>query len=374
MPFRLMLPKPACHSWEPSPDDLPPLEDRDVDALVTMLSSIPVAPPKPGRFRLIYPKQISLSTFVESEHPRNLGKFAEKSGAKGKEKAPAKPKKPKQSQEEKDAASSQKFDELMATKTPADAKAFRSARADGIAIPPAWTEVSYHGKGADILAAGRDAKGRKQRAENPEYRQRISDANNARITKDLIPRMPEIRKKLRADAIAGNEEAKVLYLISLTGFRIGGKGDGKAKEQAFGASTLTGDHVKVDGDTVTFNFPGKHGVKQEHSVTDPVVAKMMKGAQPGKPIFNTKDAKVRAAWQDQYGGEKVHDIRHVVASEIAKAEINKLIPPPPRNEKDRKKLIMEVSTTAAKTLGNNPSQTLGTYIDPRLWDRVKVAA
>ena len=274
----------------------------------------------------------------------------------------------------KQATAEAKFAALLATKTPQDRQAFERARADGVAIPPAWTQVTYHGKDQNILAEGRDDKGRKQRAENPEYRQRISDANNARITTELRPRMAALRQQLRKDAESGNEEAKVLYLISLTGFRIGGKGDGKAKQQAFGASTLMGDHVKVDGNTVTFDFPGKKGVRQQHAINDPIVAAMMKDAKPGQPVFATRDVKVREAWQSKYGGEKVHDIRHVVASEIAEKELAKRVPPPPKNDKQRKAMIKEVATIAAHTLGNDPAQTLGTYIDPQLWSKVQVAA
>jgi len=282
--------------------------------------------------------------------------------------------KPKPSKEEKAAQAERKFSELMASKTPEDAEAFQRARADGIAIPPAWTEVTYYGADKDIRAEGRDDKGRKQRAENPEYRQRVSDENNARISRDLKPRMGEIREQLRQDAMAGNEESKVLYLISHTGFRIGGRGDGKAKVQAFGASTLQGEHVAVSGDTVTFDFPGKKGVRQHHTVVDPVLADMLRDTKPGEKIFSTRDDKVRAAWQDRYGGAKVHDIRHVVATELAERALAQKIPPPPKTKMERKKIIKDVATIAAQTLGNNPSQTLGTYIDPQLWSRVEVAA
>lgn len=66
--FRLMLPKLVYHSWEPSPDDLPPLEDRDVDALVTMLSDVPKPrhQSQPG-FRLRFPdRPLMLSSAVEA--------------------------------------------------------------------------------------------------------------------------------------------------------------------------------------------------------------------------------------------------------------------------------------------------------------------
>lgn len=265
------------------------------------------------------------------------------------------------------------FDQYMSAKNKTDAEVFREAKADGISIPPAWTQVTYYGATQDIIAEGRDLVGRKQRMENPEYRKRISAENNARITRDLKPRMQQLRERLREDAIAGDEQSKVLYLISLTGFRIGGRGDGRSKVQAFGASTLRGEHVSVEGDTVTFDFPGKKGVRQQHTVTDPVIAGMMQEAKSGHAIFTTRDSKIRDAWKSKYGGEKVHDLRHVVATEIAEKELINSVPPRPKTEREKKRLIKSIAKTAAKKLGNNPSQTLGTYIDPRLWDRLKVA-
>lgn len=265
------------------------------------------------------------------------------------------------------------FEKLIATKSDEDKAAFRKSKADGVSIPIAWTEVVYHGKDADIIAEGRDSKGRKQRAERPDYRQGLSDQNNDRIAKTLTPKMDGIRKQLRKDAVAGNEEAKVLYLIAMTGFRIGGKGDGKAETEAFGASTLRGEHVKIDGDTVTFDFSGKKGVRQQHSLKDSMVASWFGGVKPEENLFKTRDVKVREAWQEKYGGVKVHDIRHVVASELAKTNLDKLIPPKPKNKKESDALKTKVGTIVGEKLGNNPSQAIGTYIDPSLWKVLQVA-
>ena len=93
----------------------------------------------------------------------------------------------------------------------------------------------------------------------------------------------------------------------------------------------------------------------------------MKGLTPGQNVFSTRDTKVRDAWQKRYGGTKVHDIRHVVATEIAQGELDKHIPPPPRNAKERKSLVKAIVAVAAAKLGNNPSQARDTYIDPGIW-------
>jgi len=302
-------------------------------------------------------------------NPRLLEAFCPTGKGRGKDNScsPKKKNVPKITDDDKMKA----FEKLISGKSDDDKAAFLKAKQEGISIPLAWTGVVYYGADENIIAEGRDAKGRKQRQENAAYRQGLSDKNNERISKNLTPKMNAIRKKLKADAVAGNEESKVLYLITETGFRIGGKGDGKAATQAFGASTLKGKHVKVSGDTVTFDFTGKKGVRQTHTVKDKVVAGWVKQAKPDENIFNTNDVKVRTAWQQKYGGEKVHDIRHVVASELAKETLQLLIPPKPKNERELNALKKKVSTTVGDKLGNNPSQALGTYIDPGIWKEAK---
>jgi DNA topoisomerase IB len=273
---------------------------------------------------------------------------------------------------EKAAQAEARFEQSIASKSQADQSAFRAARADGVAIPPAWNNVSYYGKDGEngIIAQGTDAKGRRQRQEVPEFRERMIAEKHDRIAKNLSPRMPEITDQLRKDAAAGDEESKVLYLITQTGFRIGGEGDGKAKEQAFGASTLRGEHVRVEGDTVHFDFPGKKGVRQQHSVTDPVIADMMRGAVPGEPVFKTRDAKVRDTWK-KHGGEKVHDIRSHVATETARAALARLVPPKPKNKKEFDSLKKMVAEEAARKLGNRPAESLKTYINHSVFEVAK---
>jgi len=301
--------------------------------------------------------------FKEEDHPRaENGQFGSGGSA-----VPA----AKEKQKKEVISKEDKFAALMKRKTEQDQQQFTAAHKDGFAIPPAWTNVQYFGKSGQngIIAQGTDAKGRKQRLEDPKYRAAKIAEKQERIANNLSPRMPKITDELRKSANSGNQEAEVLYLITQTGFRIGGIGDGKAKEQAFGATTLTGDHVRVDGSKVMFNFPGKHGVQQIHEVDDPIIAKMMKGVKPGEKIFKTTDAKVRQAWK-KYGGEKVHDIRSYVATQTAKKAIESIIPPKPHNEKEMRKLQMEVATIAAKKLGNRPEESLATYINPHVFEAV----
>lgn len=278
-------------------------------------------------------------------------------------------------------AAGQTFEEIMALKTPQQRALFMKAKKDGIAIPPKWTDVKYYGKEGKpgkphIKAEGRDEAGRPQSTRDKAHTINTSNENNARIAKKLAPRMDDIRKKLAIEVKdSGSDESKVLYLMTKSGFRIGGEGDGLAKIEAIGASTLRGEHVKVDGNKVHFDFPGKKGVQQVHTIDDPIVAKIIKDAKPenGKNLFNTSDAKVRAHWKKAYSGDKPHDIRHVVATETA-LDAMKSHPKTVKSEKEKLSIMKEVSTIAAKKLGNNPSQALGTYIDPGIWKAIKVTS
>jgi DNA topoisomerase-1 len=265
----------------------------------------------------------------------------------------------------------ERFELNMAKKSPADASAFRAARADGVAIPPAWTGVIYYGKEpADgKIAVGYDAVGRKQVVESQAYRDRQIALKHERIRANLAPIFPRAVAVLRQAARNGDEASQVLYLITQTGFRIGGRGDGRSRHAAYGASTLLGEHASVKGNTVTFDFPGKHGVTQQHQITDPVIAAMFRETPPGRRVFTVSDAKIRAAWK-AVGGEKVHDIRSLLATQIAEREVAARVPPVPATARARMALKKEVATIVAKTLGNNPSESLKTYIDHTVFERV----
>jgi hypothetical protein len=97
---------------------------------------------------------------------------------------------------------------------------------------------------------------------------------------------------------------------------------------------------------------------------------MMQNAKPGEPIFHVSQAKIRSEWKS-HGGEKVHDIRSYVATEIAKKVLKSLIPPNPKTDKEFKNLQLAVATVAAKKLGNRPEESLITYINPKIFEVAK---
>jgi DNA topoisomerase IB len=109
-----------------------------------------------------------------------------------------------------------------------------------------------------------------------------------------------------------------LRLIRATAFRNGGD-DNTGDVKAYGASNLSAKHVSFDGDTTNFDFTGKLGVRQQHSLTDPeITADLKRRSERGGRLFNTDDGKVRAYLKQAGGDFKVHDFRTWNATNLAK--------------------------------------------------------
>jgi DNA topoisomerase-1 len=242
----------------------------------------------------------------------------------------------------------------------------------GLKIPPAWTEVEIASDpNARLLAVGRDAKGRTQRLYSIAHSeaQLVEKFNRQREFNEALPKLLE---RIEADAASGRnkEEASVLRLIAQSGFRVGGEADTGAKIKAYGASTLKPEHVKIDSDTVKFDFIGKLGVRQEHEIKDADLARDLRARQEsGNPqLFRTNDRAVRA-YLNSISGEKsfkVHDFRTWNATEAARKAIEERETPSTSEEYWRAR--DEVGDIAAKKIGDTRTIALDSYIDPFVFE------
>lgn len=245
-------------------------------------------------------------------------------------------------------------------------------RIKALAIPPAWKNVSLSDDPNSALqATGIDAKGRMQYRYSAAHSEAAAAEKFHRL-QDFNKALPNIRngidKDLSDPKSANHETAMCLHLIDKTGFRIGSERDTRAKEKAFGASTLTSDHVSVQGDIIRFKFTGKKGVMQEHSLTDRHLAEFVRNRK-GK-LFNTTDEKVRDYLKNVSGDDfKVKDFRTYRGISLALSEIKKS--PVAKSQKEFKKLQNSIAKRVASFLGNTPSMALKAYIDPAVWHRSK---
>ena len=191
-----------------------------------------------------------------------------------------------------------------------------------LGIPPAWADVHVaDDPNAARIAVGKDSKGRTQSRYSTAH---TSEAQAQKFTRlqQFNDALPGVMDRVN-DSLAtghGEEEAAVLRLIHQTGFRNGGDEDTGGAVKAYGASNLRAEHVRFDGDTTHFDFTGKLGVRQQHSLTDPeITADLRERAADGGALFNTTDARVRD-YLKQSGDFKVHDFRTWNATDLAARE------------------------------------------------------
>lgn len=244
-------------------------------------------------------------------------------------------------------------------------------------IPPAWENVTIaEDASADLLVKGTDAKGRSQSIYSEAHWAKAAQKKFAR-TNELRQKEKQIRQELLNDMRSAKtkEEATCLLLIQRTGIRPGGEGDTKAAKQAYGATTLQGQHVVVDGSDVRLKYTGKKGVERDVLVTDSrlkadLIRRKKKAGDSGK-LFNTDAGKLlRYSKSKDGGGFKTKDFRTARGTSTA-IELMKQVKRP-KNMKEYKKAVREVAKGVAERLGNTPAVALQSYIDPTVFSKWRV--
>jgi DNA topoisomerase-1 len=250
--------------------------------------------------------------------------------------------------------------------------ASHDARRKELKLPPAWTDVRINkDHNADLQATGKDKKGRTQYRYSAEHSESAAAEKFDRL-KEFNKELPQIRSKVAADLKNKDlsedlqEAAAVLTLIDKTGFRVGSDTDTGADKQAYGASTLRAEHVKIKGDEVTFTFVGKKGVDIEKVLEDKQLAALLKPrVAAGGRLFDTSDAKVRDYLHSRDGDFKVKDFRTWHGTTTALRAIKDR--EAPKNKTEYERFRKEVGKVVADHLGNTPTVALASYIDPAVW-------
>ncbi len=236
----------------------------------------------------------------------------------------------------------------------------------GEPIPASWTDVqTFKDSSSHIIASGVDKNGKRKYLYSAAHKEGKTAAKFMRL-KNVDKAMPAIRS---ATATAGRHDdaAAVLYMISETGFRVGGEGGMTAGKPTYGATTLQAKHVTIKGNSVTFKFTGKKGVPVRQVVKDPVLANLigtrLQGKEPTDRIFNTGQKQVLQHLRGISSSEfKVHDLRTWNGTKMAERLVNSL--PAPVNKKGYEAARKMVGERVAEFLGNTPVVSLSSYIAP----------
>ncbi len=243
-------------------------------------------------------------------------------------------------------------------------------------IPPAWTDVMVSSDSKpSLLAVGKDSKSRVQSRYSSEHTAQAAKEKFSRVV-DLTTKVPKLMKKSQKDMLDRNQtqrtrdNAATVYLIARTGFRPGSDKDTGAETQAFGASTLEKRHIKVKGETSTFDFVGKKGVTITKTVRDQALAgylsEKLATLKANEKVFDTSGTSAMTYMRSVTGPQyKLKDLRTWNGTAVAANLVGR--EPVPATAAALKDQQRRISKAVAEHLGNTPAIALASYINPMVW-------
>jgi len=287
-------------------------------------------------------------------------------------------------------------------------------RIRALAIPPAWDDVWIcpHANG-HIQALGTDARGRRQYRYHDAWRMR-RDAEKFDRMQSFGKALPQVRAVCERELSNasnskrnqkgsrkndGNQKgggkndgmggsitlprvlAAAVRLLDLGFFRIGTE-EYADENETYGLATIRKEHVRVDGDLVTFDYPAKGGLQRLQSVVDPAVAGLvtaLKRRRGGGPeLLAYKDGESQR-WRDvrsadinafvkQHMGEDftAKDFRTWNATVLCAVAL--AVSEHAESTTARKRAVRRAIEEVAHYLGNTPAVCRKSYVDPRVID------
>jgi DNA topoisomerase IB len=258
-----------------------------------------------------------------------------------------------------------------------------------LATPPAWQEVWICPDPIGHLqATGIDAAGRKQYLYHEIWRAQRDREKFARML-DFARALPRLRRRA-AEALAGDElgAARVLAcavrLLDVGLFRVGGE-EYAERGRGLGLATLDKEHVRIDGDSVRFDYPAKRGVRRSHAVEDPdalpVIGALKRRRGGGSQLLAYRAGRrwieVRSEDINEYIKEHLgdafsaKDFRTWNATVLAAVAVDRETA---RTKTARKRAMDGAVRLVAEELGNTPAVARRSYIDPRVFDRYRAGS
>jgi DNA topoisomerase I len=258
-------------------------------------------------------------------------------------------------------------------------------RIDELRIPPAWTDVAINPAATGKLQAiGKDAAGRWQYLYHQSHVRKQEAKKFKRLIKfaEALPKMrATISGQLRQQELGKEKVLACILRVLSTCFMRPGSQVYASEHGSYGLATLRSKHVKVKGDVVEFDFPGKSGVRQQRELKDRHVAKVIKSLlkYPGREVFKFPNGsgelvKVTSRHINEYikdiMGESftAKDFRTwagtlVCASALARVSAEAL-----EKRGALKRSVVAAIKETAELLGNTPAVCRSAYICPEIID------
>ena len=242
-----------------------------------------------------------------------------------------------------------------------------------LTLPPTWKHVHINpDPDANLLAVGQDSKARTQYVYSMKFRESQAAIKFARI-KELDEKFDDIAEKNTKDCRSKDarlrEHAECARLIMVMGVRPGSDNDTGAEVQAYGATTLQGQHVTTVDGVLHLHFVGKKSVEITLPIHDPELADMLreraKKTGPSGQLFPEVSDKSLLEYVHGLGPFKTKDFRTRLGTKIARDTVSSM--KVPTNMREYEKSVREVARHVASNLGNTAAVALSAYISPVVW-------
>ena len=256
-------------------------------------------------------------------------------------------------------------------------------RIENLKVPPAWEDARIaRSPSAKVQAIGYDSAGRLQYLYHPKYRERKEHEKFERILRfsDVLPEMRRITSNHLRHKHLDREKvlATMTRLMNAAYFRVGDERYAR-KNRTYGIATLRRKHLRVEGDTMVFEYTGKWGQVQRKVVTDARLRRVVEecAALPGYEVFKyldesgeVKDVKARDlnAYVKEVMGEEFtpKDFRTWAGTLFAAVKLAELGATEDTGQAEKN--VLEAVDEVAQRLGNTRDIARASYISPRVID------
>ena len=257
------------------------------------------------------------------------------------------------------------------------------SRIEGLKVPPAWADTRIaRSPSAKVQAVGHDSAGRVQYVYHPGYRERKEREKFERLLKfaAVLPEMRRVtsthlrHRKLDRDKVL----AAMVRLINAAYFRVGDERYAR-QNKTYGIATLRRKHLKIEGDTMIFDYAGKWGQAQRKAVTDKQLRRVVEECVdlPGYEIFKYYDAEGKLrdvksrdlnSYVKEVMGEEftVKDFRTWAGTLFAALKLAEIGATEER--KAAEKNVLAAIDSVAERLGNTRDIARASYVSPRIVD------
>src|SRR5918998_1292229 len=256
-------------------------------------------------------------------------------------------------------------------------------RIENLKVPPAWEDARIaRSPSAKVQAIGYDSEGRLQYLYHPKYREKKEREKFERTLRfaDVLPEMRRITSNhlRRKDLDREKVLAAMTRLMNAAYFRVGEERYAR-RNRTYGIATLRRKHLRIEGNTMIFEYTGKWGQEHRKAVTD---ARLRRGGEecaalPGYEVFKyvdeegeVRDVKSRdlnAYVKDVMGDEFTpKDFRTWAGTLIAAVKLAEL--GVTEDLKEAEKNVLAAVDDVAKRLGNTRDIARASYINPRVID------